>query len=213
MKNLIKASKFVIKTLTADPEATLLSPVFQSDPIDNPDLELFISNQIINELLSQNLPFKASIPLDDNKQIKIFVSNAEVLTGPGNLLELGITDATIQFDQTVFKIGIKSNTVALRLIPGVFERDGEFRLVAHGEFSSFDIKHMPSWLEKIFTELVRKKFLSPVADVNITEMLTLDKQIDTGITPLGLAVKPEKISVKISEKGITLQTRFSKLVQ
>ncbi|MBU2511125.1 hypothetical protein KJ966_07295 [bacterium] len=213
MKNLLKASKFLVETLRVDPDSRQLVPALKPEPVEKPDIELTISNQIINELLLQNLPFETSIPVHENKQIKISISDAEVRTKSNNLVELKITDAAIQFDQSTFKVGIKSNTVAVELNPGIIENKGALRLVAHGRFSSFDVKYMPLWLEKLFVEVVRKKFLSPLVDIDITKLLTIENRIDVGITPLSLALKPEVISIKIDEKGISLQARFNKLVQ
>ncbi len=213
MKSLLKASKTVIKTLITDPDSKQLIPAFESESIENPDIELLISNLIINELLHQNFPFETALPIDENKQVKIHVSGAEVRMTSNNLVELRITDATIHFDKSIFKVGIRSNAVAVELNPGIIEDRGTFRLIAFGQFSSFDIKYMPSWLERLFTEVVRKKFLSPLVDIDITKLLTVEKQIDTGLAPLNLALKPEKVSIKIGEKGISLQARIHKLVQ
>lgn len=178
--------------------------------IDDADAEVSISVKILNELLEQNFPLKTQLEIDRNKQLEITVRGAELSMESDNTLELQVTDATIRFEQMRFKIGIHSNRVALKLNPGICRSEQGFSLVAYGWFSSFDVQYLPDWIARRLTELLKVKFLSPLVNYNVTELLTVDKEIDTGHAKLRLTLVPDDIAVTIDEKGLTLQARFAK---
>jgi len=213
MKDLIRTSKKVFKVLTAGFEVERLLPDFITASVENPDAELGISVDILNELLNQNFPLETSVPISGDKQVDISVAAAEIHMKPHHEVELRITNAAIQYDQTIFKIGLQSNVVAVSLQLGIVKKDSDFYLVAHGSFPEFHIKYLPKWVETRLAEVLTSKLLSPLINFKIDDLLTLNKEFKTDFVTFKLALKPETAGVKVTEKGISLQVRFQKLVQ
>lgn len=185
-------------------------PHLEAGFIEDADAEVSISVSILNDLLMQNFPLQTQLEIDQNKQLELTVSGAELRMESDNTLELQVTDATIRYEQMRFKVGIHSNSVALKLNPGICQSENRFRLVAYGWFSSFDIQYLPDWIARRITELLKVKFLSPLVDYDVTDLLAVDKEIDTGHATLKLALLPDDVAVIVDEKGLTLQARFAK---
>jgi len=186
---------------------------FVVDSISQPDVELVISASILNEILNQNFPLETSVAITSGKQVEISVAGVEIHLNPKSEVELRVTNAHIQYDQTIFKIGLHSNVVAVRLLLGVIHDQTGLRLVGQGRFSEFHIKYLPKWVEARLAEVLTTKFLSPLVDIRVDEFLALEKELETDFINLRLALKPAEAAIMVDEAGVKLQVKFDKLVQ
>lgn len=213
MKDIIGKSRKIIRSISEKREDYTLLPEIIKKPIEEPDAEVIISPAILNDLLQRNFPFSTAVPLDENQNIDISISAAEISFTEGNRIELAVTDAGIKYGRRFFRIGVHSNRVELTLTAGVMKSQDRFRLLIFGEFSCFDIRYLPSWLENRLVDLLRRHFLSPVLDRDITDLLTMEKEIDLGRKAVRIVLKPEEIVAAIDRKGIRLQAAFRKMAR
>lgn len=211
--DLIRTSKKVIKAFTTTPASEPPRLNFVSSVIDNPDAEIGISLDILNEMLHQNFPLKSSVPIMEGKQVDISVENAEICMKPDNDIEISITNASINYDQNIFKVGIRSNVVAVTIRVGVVKEQEDLKLVGYGWFSQFHIKYLPNWVASKLAEVIKTKLMSPLVNLRVNDYLSLNRNMNTEFVTLKAALKPESASVVVSERGINVRVRFSKLVQ
>lgn len=213
MKDIFTITKNLIKSLSSKiPEK---SPIAELKPteIENPDAILHLSNKVINELLDQNLPFISSFKLDSKRQVELIITAAEIWMNSGNNIELSITNATLKLEQTIFKIGLHSNIVVLRLNAGIVRKSSQFSLVANGYFSEFNFKYLPDWIAKNLKDLLSEKLLNPLVDFDIGKILSFEKQINKSSRSLQFNLIPEDVGLVIDRSGLNLQVRFSKMTQ
>lgn len=212
MKDIIGKSRKIIRSISEKNEDYTLLPEIIKEPIEEPDAEVILSPAILNDLLQRNFPFSTVLPLDESQTVEISISAAEIRFTDGNRIELIVTDAGIKYGGRLFRIGVHSNRVELALTVGVMKSGDRFRLLIFGEFSCFDIKYLPSWLENRLVDLLRRHFLSPALNRDITDLLTMEKEIELGRKAVRIDLKPQEIVAAIDRKGIRLQAAFRKLV-
>ncbi len=210
MKKIIQNTKKVIEALRTKNGDDFVYPEIEERIIFDPDAEVLISKEILNDFLTRNFPFSTKINLDEKRQVDISVSSAVLQFEQGNVVQLQITNAGIRSEKMNFNIGLQSNIVILQLNIGIIKEDNDFRLVISGGFSTFDVKFMPKWLEKRIVDYLRTKLFSPLLDRSITEFIGISKELNTEYGAIKLNLQPEDAAIKIDKNGVRLQVKYLK---
>lgn len=210
MKDLIRHPKRILSFFTGGIRVDRPQLSYFLEPVEQPDAEVKISKDILNELLNQNFPLKGSLSIGTEKEVRFSVEGAELEMKPGNQVELRVTKAAIHYNQTLFKIGLRSNIVAATLHVGVVSKEGDFRLLGHGWFSEFHIKYLPRWVGARIAETLASRFFSPLLDISVNSFLSFDQSFDADVVEFKASLKPEAVSAKITKNGLKLQVRFAK---
>ncbi|MCP4756705.1 MAG: hypothetical protein GY866_38065 [Proteobacteria bacterium] len=209
MKKIIRNTKNIIDSIkSGETNGSALPLPMGTEDIEEPDAEVLISKNIINEFLNQNFPFATSIKLDDTKQIAISVTAADIQTEDGNIIQLQITDASIQFEKLKFPIGLKSNAVKIKLNFGIRKTMDRFNLVISGDFSSLDVRFLPKWMERRIVDFLNTKFFSPLVDLDITPFLTIDTTVENEYGTVKFKKDLKDIAIQINNTGIRLKVKY-----
>lgn len=181
----------------------------QVEDIEDPDLAVLISKNIVNDFLKQNLPYKTQIPINESQKINISVEETRIQTDKNNILLLEVTDAAVKYERQMFQVGLKSNRIRLVLNPSINIENDRLFLVINGDFLELDVKFIPKWVEIKIISYLKTKIFSPLVHLDITDLITFNFNLDHELGRLKFHQKPQSVAIVTNSNGIRVKLKYN----
>jgi len=208
MIKFIEDVKEKVKKLQSN-QSTKTIEISQVPDISHPDFEVLLSKKIFNDFLSQNLPFQQTISIGLGNKVAFFISNATIKMSEGSQIGLRITDATIQYGQNKFRIGLHTKSIEATLFFNIRKEKGHIYISLSADLSNLDIRFFPNWLANLIVNYLKSKWLGPLVDVEITQYLNLDYSYETDFGTVRFKKKLQSIAIQTSLDHIRLKVKFN----
>lgn len=207
MKKLITEAKERLKALQ-NKDGTTSVEIAQLPNIQNPDFEVLISKKILNDFLLQNLPFHQTLSVGLENNIHISIAGASIRTAEGSQIGLQITDATFQYGQNKFRVGLHTKSVEATLFFNIRKEKNNIFVGLAADLSNLDIRFFPNWLANLIVNYLKSKWLGPLVTIEISQFLNLDYTFESEFGTVRFKKELESVAVQTSAYHIRVKAKY-----